>query len=130
MKCLNTKGCYGKDAKHLDFYWKARRIVTNKFCSKECYLIYIGEKPHPILGTEPKKRGVKKGAIRGPYTSRKTGAIEDKRFITTKCKQCGNNFRYLRKGKRLREYCSNKCKQKYYRENKKRKEIKRKEKLW
>ena len=74
-------------------------------------------------------RGVKKGTKRGTYKPRKTGQIKDKKFITSKCKECGREFTYKRTGKRIREYCSDKCKQKYYRENRKLKEIERKKKL-
>ncbi len=74
-------------------------------------------------------RGVKNGTKRGTYKPRKKGQIKDKKFITSKCKQCGQEFTYKRTGKRLREYCSDKCKQKYYRENRKFKEIERKKEL-
>jgi len=77
----------------------------------------------------PEYRGVKEGTKRGKYKPRKTGQIKDKKFITSKCKECGREFTYKRIGKRLREYCSDKCKQKYYRENRKLKEIERKKKL-
>ena len=77
----------------------------------------------------PEYRGVKKGTKRGTYKPRKTGQIKDKKFITSKCKQCGQEFTYKRTGKRLRKYCSDKCKQKHYRENRKFKEIERKKKL-
>ncbi|MDG6219597.1 MAG: hypothetical protein QCI00_09190, partial [Candidatus Thermoplasmatota archaeon] len=60
-------------------------------------------------------RGVKPGTKRGPYKPRKTGQIKDKKFITTICKQCGKEFNYKRMGKRMRDYCSNKCRQKHYR---------------
>jgi len=60
-------------------------------------------------------RGVKKGTKRGPYKPRNQGVIKDKNFITAKCKQCGQQFRYKRESKRLREYCSDKCKKKHYR---------------
>ena len=74
-------------------------------------------------------RGVKEGTKRGNYKPRKTGQIKDKKFITSKCKQCGREFTYKRIGKRMKEYCSDKCKQKRYRENRKLKEIERKKKL-
>jgi len=74
-------------------------------------------------------RGVKEGAKRGKYKPRKTGQIKDKKFITSKCKECGHEFTYKRTGKRKREYCSDKCKQKHYRGNRKLKEIERKKKL-
>ena len=77
----------------------------------------------------PETRGVKKGTKRGKYQTRKTGQIKDKKYITVKCKECKTNFTYKRIGKRLREFCSNKCKQKHYRLNKKLKEIERKKKL-
>jgi hypothetical protein len=74
----------------------------------------------------PDDRGVKEGTKRGKYKPRKTGQIKDKKFIKSKCKQCGREFKYKRIGKRMREYCSDKCKQKYYRKNRKLKEIERK----
>ena len=77
----------------------------------------------------PEYRGVKEGTKRGKYKPRKTGQIKDKKFITSKCKECGREFTYKRTGKRIREYCSDKCKQKHYRENRKLKEIERKKKL-
>ena len=73
-------------------------------------------------------RGVQKGTTRSPYKPRKTGQIKNKKFITSKCKECGREFTYKRTGKRKRLYCSNKCKQKQYRENRKLKEIERKKK--
>ena len=57
----------------------------------------------------PEYRGVQKGTKRGPYRPRNQGVIKDKNFITAKCKQCGQQFRYKRDSKRLREYCSDKC---------------------
>ena len=54
----------------------------------------------------PETRGVKKGSVRGSYSPRKTGQIKDKKFITEKCKQCRQKFRYKRIGKRKRKYCS------------------------
>jgi len=76
----------------------------------------------------PETRGVKKGTKREPYKPRKTGQIKDKKYITFRCKTCGREVRYKRTGKRKREYCSEKCRQKYYRRNKKLKEIERKKK--
>jgi len=63
-------------------------------------------------------RGVKPGTKRGSYRPRNQGVIKDKNFITAKCKQCGQQFRYKRDSKRLKEYCSDKCKQKHYRTTK------------
>jgi hypothetical protein len=60
-------------------------------------------------------RGVKKGTKRGQYNPRAKGVIKDKNYITTRCKQCGQEFTYKRNSKRLKEYCSDKCKQKHYR---------------
>ncbi len=74
-------------------------------------------------------RGVQKGTKRGKYKPRKKGVIKDKNFIIAKCKQCRQEFTYKREGKRLREYCSEKCKQKFYRQNKTQKEIQRKQQL-
>jgi hypothetical protein len=54
---------------------------------------------------------------------------EEPKFITAICKQCGRKFTYKRIGKREWEYCSDKCKQKYYREHKQREEIERKKQL-
>ena len=74
----------------------------------------------------PEYRGVKEGTKRGKYKPRKTGQIKDKKFIKSNCIECGKEFRYKRIGKRKRKYCSDKCKQKHYRENKELKEIERK----
>jgi len=60
-------------------------------------------------------RGVKPGTKRGSYRPRNQGVIKDKNFITAKCKQCRQEFRYKRDSKRLREYCSDACRQKHYR---------------
>ena len=72
---------------------------------------------------EEETRGVKKGAKRGSYQPRQKGVIKDKSFITTHCKQCRQEFTYKRKGKRLKEYCSDKCRQKHYRIVKKQKKL-------
>ena len=77
----------------------------------------------------PETRGVKAGTKRGRYRPRNTGAIKNKSYIRPRCKQCGRDLIYKRTGKRLREYCSNGCKQKYYRRNKLLKEIERKKQL-
>ena len=77
----------------------------------------------------PENRGVKEGTKRGKYKKRKTGAIKDKKFITTKCKQCKREFTYKRTGKRKKEFCKPACRQKFYRENKKQRDIDRKKKL-
>lgn len=74
-------------------------------------------------------RGVKKGSKRGPYNPRKTGVILDKNFITKTCKQCKREFTYKRTGKRFRDFCSDKCKQKHYRITKKLKQIEEQKKL-
>ncbi len=60
-------------------------------------------------------RGVQEGTKRGPYRPREKGVIKDKKFITEVCQECRQEFTYKRKGKRLRKFCSNKCKQKHYR---------------
>src|SRR4030042_4898677 len=65
---------------------------------------------------EPEEtRGVIEGTKRGQYKPRNNGIIKDKNFITKNCKQCGQEFTYKRTGKRLRDFCSDKCKQKHYR---------------
>ena len=60
-------------------------------------------------------RGVQKGTKRGPYQPRAKGIIKDKKFITAVCQECRQEFTYKRKGKRLRKFCSDKCRQKHYR---------------
>ena len=77
---------------------------------------------------EKERRGVKEGTKRGPYQPREKGVIKDKNFITTHCKQCKQEFIYKRKGKRLKEYCSEKCKQKHYRIVKKQKKLEKQRK--
>jgi len=77
---------------------------------------------------EEETRGVQKGTKRGPYQPRQKGVIKDKSFITIICKQCRQKFTYKRKGKRLKEYCSNKCKQKHYRKVKIQKKLEKQSK--
>jgi hypothetical protein len=72
---------------------------------------------------EEETRGVQKGTKRGPYQPREKGVIKDKNFITTRCQQCKQEFTYKRKGKRLKKYCSDKCRQKHYRIVKKQKKL-------
>jgi|GEM_PF-4776355 len=64
---------------------------------------------------EEETRGVKTGTKRGPYKPRNQGVIKDKNFIITICKQCRQEFKYKRKGKRLKDFCSDACRQKHYR---------------
>jgi len=68
------------------------------------------------------KRGVKKGSKRGKYKTKKK-AITNPNQITFICKECGRKITYFRKGKRIREFCNNACKQKHYRNQKILKEI-------
>jgi hypothetical protein len=72
---------------------------------------------------EEETRGVKKGTKRGPYQPRRKGVIKDKNFITNHCKQCRQEFTYKRKGKRLKKFCSDACRQKHYRIVKKQKKL-------
>lgn len=143
MNCLNSFGCT-EEATELTINGKK----CKNFCCKECYLIYKGEiKPQiperktfkdpdrqwqhdlyiwAMTGTdprkpyiEPKKRGVKKGSIRGSYKITKK-----KRKLNTKiCPDCNREFTTSNKNK---NYCNNKCKQKAYRKRRKINEIKRK----
>lgn len=100
MKCLNTRGCYGKPAIRLAFSHNGKYINTNNFCSIECYLIYSGErdppkKEHQVFQdpkrqiihdiyirhygkdeTEQEKRGVKLGIKRGNYKKPKIAKLE------------------------------------------------------
>ena len=100
MKCLNTRGCYDKDAVHLSFSHNGKYIDTDNFCSVECFLIYSGEIDPPkrehqtyddperqlihdiyIRGygqkeEEPEKRGVKPGTQRGQYKKPKIAKLE------------------------------------------------------
>jgi len=73
-------------------------------------------------------RGVKVGTKRGQYRPREKGVIKDKNFITTICQQCKQEFTYKRKGKRLKKYCSDKCKQKHYRKVKIQKKLEKQSK--
>lgn len=69
-----------------------------------------------LIYSKPEEtRGVKAGTKRGQYNPRAKGVIKDKNFIITQCKQCRQEFRYKRDSKRLREYCSDACRQKHYR---------------
>jgi len=103
MKCLNSRGCYGKDAVSLAFSHNGKYINTNNFCSIECYLIYSGERDPPkkehqvfqdperqvihdiyirYYGKEikgPEKRGVKPGIKRGSYKRPKIARLEKRR---------------------------------------------------
>jgi hypothetical protein len=74
-------------------------------------------------------RGVKPGTKRGPYKPRNQGVIKDKNFIITNCKQCGQEFRYKRDSKRLKEYCSDACRQKHYRMTLKQKHFEKQQKV-
>jgi len=78
---------------------------------------------------EEETRGVKKGTKRGSYQPRQKGVIKDKNFITTICQQCRQEFTYKRKGKRLKEYCSDKCKQKHYRMTLRQKQLEKQQKI-
>ncbi len=134
MKCLNTRGCYGKDAVHLAFSHNEKYIITDNFCSKECYLIYSGEcdppkKEHQVFldherqlihdiyfkyfcdGIPKKKPGVKLGIKRGSY---KKSKIANKLNLKQKERDCKKKHR-----ERSRKY----------RERKTREEITRKQKL-
>jgi len=73
-------------------------------------------------------RGVKVGTKRGSYNPRAKGVIKDKNFITTQCKQCRQEFTYKRKGKRLKKFCSDACRQKHYRIVKKQKKLEKQSK--
>jgi hypothetical protein len=66
-------------------------------------------------------RGVQKGTKRGSYQPREKGVIKNKNFITATCQECKQDFIYKRKGKRLKVYCSDKCRQKHYRTTKRQK---------
>jgi len=134
MKCLNTRGCYGKDAVSLAFSHNGKYINTDNFCSIECYLIYSGEcdppkKEHQVFQDperqlihdiyirhygkdekETEKRGVKPGTKRGQYKKPKIAKLE-KRDKERHRKQ------------KQREWTRK------YRERKKREEIVRKQQL-
>jgi hypothetical protein len=69
------------------------------------------------LKSEPKLRGVKKGTKRGKYRI-KQNAIKCKQTIIAICQMCKREYSYNRIGKRFRKFCSNKCKQKHYRQQK------------
>ena len=86
-------------------------------------------KPEPIIRSHieipepPKKKGVKKGTKRGSYKTEKKQQ-EDPNRITTTCKcGCGQEFTYIRKGKRLKDFYNNAHKQRYYREQKQNKKM-------
>jgi len=134
MKCLNTRGCYGKDAVHLAFSHNGKYITTDNFCSKECYLIYIGELDPPkrehqtyddperqlihdiyirYYGkdeTKQEKRGVKPGTKRGQYKNQKIIKLEKRQ------KEQDSRRKHRERTKK-------------YRERKKREEVTRKQKL-
>lgn len=122
MNCLNTKGCYNK---------KARK--GSNFCSDDCRLIYENrieppkgkrkiyydperQKLHDIYFKHyceqptSAKRGVKRGEKRGPY--KKTRA----RMKTFVCKGCGRTFKL--KSKRKKQFHSETCRRKYWRDKK------------
>jgi hypothetical protein len=131
-KCLNSWGCNEKLTIHLEFYdsryinpftgVKGKSVNTDNFCSKECYEIYLGYIKPPSQWKQQKKRGVKSGSQRGKYKTKKRKSIANKYKITETCKQCNRKFNYKRKGKRLKNYCSDSCRQKAYRIRKKAKE--------
>ncbi len=77
---------------------------------------------------KPETRGVKKGTIRGKYDV-KSRAIKNPREVTFICKECGRENIYLRVGKRIREFCNDACKQKFYRQQIMKREIKRKKSI-
>jgi len=134
MKCLNTRGCYGKDAVPLAFSHNGKYINTDNFCSIECYLIYSGEcdppkKEHQVFQDpehqlihdiyirhygkeekEPKKPGVKLGTKRGQYKKLKIAKLE---------KRQKERDRKKKQRERVRKH----------RERKKQSEIKRRQKL-
>jgi hypothetical protein len=62
-------------------------------------------------------RGVKKGTKRGKYKPRCNSKrnVVDRNLITSRCECCRMEFSYIRKGKTLRKYCTNRCRQKKYR---------------
>jgi hypothetical protein len=98
---------------------KKERITLEESAESLRRLLTKPVTPYP----EEETRGVKKGTKRGPYQSRKLGIIKDKKFITSICRQCRQEFTYKRKGKRLKEYCSDACRQKHYRIEKKQKKL-------
>lgn len=134
MKCLNTYGC-NNEAVSLKINGK----ICKNFCSYECCLIYKGKKKPPIperkifddperqhlhdlyiwalTGIDPrkpyirpKKRGVKKGTIRGSYK------IKKKRISYVKnCLCCNREFTTKNKN---RKYCNQACKQRTHRKRK------------
>jgi len=134
MRCLNTRGCYGKNAVHLAFSHNGKYINTDNFCSIECYLIYSGEIDPPkrehqtyddperqlihdihirYYGKEekePEKRGVKPGTKRGLYKKPKIIMLN---------KRQKERDRKKKQRERVRKY----------RERKKQSEVKRKQRL-
>lgn len=92
-------------------------MTKDKKTIHELYSKHFGENKHL-----PKKRGVKEGTVRGKYNIKKK-AIKNPNKVTFTCKQCGREDTYIRKGKRRKEFCSNKCRQKAYRQRKELKEI-------
>ena len=133
MKCLNTRGCYNKDAVSLAFSHNEKYIITNNFCSIECYLIYIGERDPPKKehqtyddperqlihdiyfkyycdGIPKQKRGVKPGIKRGSYKKPKIARLEKRQ------KERDRKKKHRERSKK-------------YRERKKHEEILRKKKL-
>jgi len=123
MKCINTRGCYNKDAIPLAFWYDGKYIVTHNFCSEECYLIYIGEhdppkKEHQTYADpekqlihdiyfryyceekEKKPLGVKPGTQRGSYKKPKLVRSEKrKKELVRKKKHRERNRRYRERKK-------------------------------
>ena len=115
--CLDCMSAMSQDD-DIDMFW-----IWIKKMNETDHEIF--ERHYGSKKPEPKKRGVKKGTKRGSYKTKKR-AIKGRNEITFVCKQCGRKRTYIRKGKRLKEFCNNACKQKYYRQQKLKRELQEK----
>jgi len=126
MKCLNSRGCYNKDAVRLAFSHNGKYIATDNFCSIECYLIYSGEcdppkKGHQVFqdperqiihdiyfkhfcdGIPKKKPGVKLGIKRGSYKKPKIIKLEKRQKERDRKKRQRERVREHRERKKCSE---------------------------
>lgn len=99
VTCLHCGKILGTENNHGWFVWRDDGRTDKQFCDTKCTAAYHRENDHPILHADLPRN------------------------IHFDCEVCGNlvkiNEYADRTGKRRALYCSNKCKQKAYRERKK-----------